>query len=72
MSSGKEEYTCECCRSEREKKAQAPRSLYEVPREKLVEGFKKNAPAFLCYYCDGDAFQLATETHSEEVEKDVG
>ena len=68
---GKEQYTCNCCSHEREKSAKAPRYLHEIPREALAGSFKKSAPAFLCYYCDGDAYQLATTTHSEEKEKET-
>jgi hypothetical protein len=69
-----EEYICECCSHEREQRAQAPRYLYEVPREALADGFKKNAPAFLCYYCDGDAHELAVNKHESDLEEqeDVG
>lgn len=70
---GKEKYICNCCAHEREKKAQAPRYLHEIPREVIAESFKKSAPAFICYYCDGDAYQLALETHDQnEEDEDVG
>ena len=71
-SNGKEQYICECCLHEREKKAQAPRYLHEVSREAISESFQKSAPAFLCYYCDGDALQLAKAHHQEEEIDDVG
>lgn len=65
--------TCECCRKERNRKGQSPRVLFEVPREYLKKGFSKNAPAWLCYYCDGDAYQLSEAYHTLlEEEEDVG
>jgi hypothetical protein len=63
----REEYTCDTCAKEREKNEQPPRALYEVPRERLVDSFELNAPAFLCYYCDGDAYQMAKDKHGEPV-----
>jgi hypothetical protein len=72
MTEGKEQYICNCCSHEREQKAQSPRYLEEIPREAIAEGFKKDAPAFLCYYCDGDASDLAKEHHRELDEEDVG
>jgi hypothetical protein len=61
----REEYACETCAKEREKAKQDYRILYEIPRECLADSFEVNAPAFLCYYCDGDAYQMAKVKHGE-------
>jgi hypothetical protein len=67
--------TCTSCAKEQKKAGKEPRVLLEIRREALTNGFDKNAPAWLCYYCDGDAYQSADATHRvypSSEDEDVG
>lgn len=65
---------CTSCLKSQKTAGRDPRVLLEIHREALVNGFDKNAPAWLCYYCDGDAYQTAKETHKvyPAEDEDVG
>ena len=58
MTEEHEAYICESCESEQSRLHEDPRELYEIRLNGLM---KKDDPIYLCYYCDGDAFDLAIE-----------
>jgi hypothetical protein len=52
-------YICESCESEQSRLHEEPRELYEID---LANGLmNKTDPIYLCYYCDGDAFDMTIE-----------
>jgi hypothetical protein len=52
---------CSCCKEEQARLGEDPRALYEIPNS-----FVKDEPAFLCEYCDGDAFEMVLEKEEKD------